>query len=36
MRQVLIRRIARLGDMAASYANQESEPAAAVAAEAIH
>src|SRR5664280_1151183 len=33
MRQVLIRRIARLGDMAASYANQESEPAAAVAAE---
>jgi DNA-binding transcriptional ArsR family regulator len=36
MRQVLIRRIARLGDMAASYANQESEPAATVAAEAIH
>jgi ArsR family transcriptional regulator len=30
MRQILIRRIARLGDMAASYASQELEPAAAI------
>ena len=30
MRQVLIRRMTRLGDMAASYVSQELEPAAAV------
>jgi ArsR family transcriptional regulator len=30
MRQVLIRRMTRLGDMAASYASQDLEPAAAV------